>query len=134
MAAPEHVIEKRKSSVLFKQAELGLAARMMLGLEGRASLAISKKLLGGNWVTGNVYLTPDSLEFRPDFLDAKLHKNGEELRLTVPLEKITSMQVRQGIATQILDVTAEEVTVSFRCYRANAFVSAIETARAASQT
>lgn len=130
MAAPEHVIEKRKASALFKDAELGLAARMMFGLEARAGHSITKKILGGSWITGTVYLTPHALAFHPDFLDAKLHKDGDALQMTIPLDKITAMEVRQGLATQILDVTAEEATLSFRCYRANAFVSAIETARA----
>lgn len=130
MAAPEQVIEKRKASALFKDAELGLAGRMIFGMEGRAGHAIAKKLIGGSWITGTVYLTPQALEFHPDFLDAKLHKDADALTVAIPLETITAMEVRQGLATQILDVVAEGATLSFRCYRANAFVSAIEAARA----
>lgn len=134
MAAPQDMIEKRKASVLFEQAELGLAGRMLFGLEGRAGHAMAKKILGGSWVTGTVYLTPAALEFEPDFLDAKLHKDGDGLRMTLALSDISSMAVRQGLATQILDVELGDATVSFRCYRANAFVSAIEAARAGLQT
>lgn len=129
MATPEHVIDKRKASALFQDTELGLAARMLFGLEGRAGHSIAKRILGGSWISGTVYLTPEALEFHPDFLNAKLHKDADALRITIPLEKISAMEVRQGLATHILDVTAEGATLSFRCYRANGFVAAIKRAR-----
>ncbi len=128
MATPEHVIEKRKASALFQDTELGLAGRMLFGLEGRTGHSIAKKILGGSWITGTVYLTRQALEFHPDFLDAKLHKDADALRMTVPLEAISATEVHQGLATQILDVTAEGTTLSFRCYRANAFVTATQAA------
>jgi len=129
MAAPEDMIEKRKASALFKGAKLGMAGRALFGMEGRAGIALAEKFLGGRWITGNVYLTPADLVFKPDFLDASFHKNSEELHAAIPLGEITQIDVRQGLATPIVDVNWPAGTFSFRCYRAKAFVAAVEDAR-----
>lgn len=129
MAAPGNVIEKRKASALIKGAQLGLAGRMLFGLEGRLSHSIAKKMMGGSWITGTAYLTPETVEFHPDFLDARLHKDADALRVVIPLDEITAIEVRQGLATPIVDIETAETSLSFRCYRGKAFQAAIEAAR-----
>ena len=129
MSTSDDVIDKRMANALFAEAEPGRAARWMLGLEGRAGLAIAKRLVGGIWVGGNARLRPETLEFHPNRLNRLAHGNADALSIVIPLREIKAVTDRFGVATRIIDIQTQEATLSLRCYRAMAFAQAIEAAR-----
>ena len=131
MASADDVIDRRMASVLFAEAEPGLAAKWMLGLDGRAGIAIARKLVGGSWVGGNAWLTHETLRFRPNLVNRMAHRNAETLGIAIPLGDIRSVAERFGLATRIIDIETAAATLSLRCYRAQAFASAIDAARGA---
>ncbi|MEO0607482.1 MAG: hypothetical protein AAFY82_04575 [Pseudomonadota bacterium] len=131
MSKPENVIAKKLANALMKDAEIGDRTQMILGPGGRLGTTAVKKLMGGLWVGGTAYLTPDAVEFHPNGLNRAVHKDPESLSVVLPLRSITSVDTRFGIATQIIDVKTAIGTLSIRCYGAKAFADKIETSRTA---
>ena len=89
-----------------------------------------KRLMGGLWVGGTVYLTDDAVEFHPNGLNRAVHKDPEALCVVLPLRGITSVQTRFGVATQIIDIKTAIGTLSVRCFGAARFAKRIENAMA----
>lgn len=130
MTAPENVIARKLANALMKDAEIGDTTALALGPGGRLGTAAVKKLMGGLWVGGTVYLTEDAVEFHPNGLNRAVHKDPDSLSVVLPLRGVTSVEVRQGILTPIIDINTAIGTLSVRCFGAKGFAEKIETVRA----
>ncbi len=130
MPKPDNILDKRMANALFKEAEIGRAANILLGGGGRAGTAIAQKMMGGLWVGGTAYLTPDTIEFHPNGLNKAFHKDADSLSVSIPLGEVTAIERRFGIATKIIDIETADGILSIRCYNSATFADAIETARA----
>ncbi|MEM6412856.1 MAG: hypothetical protein AAF683_15135 [Pseudomonadota bacterium] len=131
MTAPDNVIARKMANALMKDAEIGDRTQMVLGPGGRLGTNAVKRLMGGLWVGGNVYLTEDAIEFHPNGLNRAVHKDPDSLSVVLPLRSVTSVETRFGIATQIIDIKTAIGTLSIRCYGAAGFAKKIEAARTA---
>jgi hypothetical protein len=92
------------------------------------ALALGKRMWGGLWVGGDLYLDSDALRFVPNAMNAKLHYG--DLRWTVPLKTIAKVAVRKATVTDIIDIVHGAGTKSVRCYNADEFARQIDSARA----
>lgn len=119
------------ANALMKDAEITDRGQSLLGPGGRLGTNAVKKLMGGLWVGGTVYLTEDAVEFHPNGLNRVVHKDPDSLSVVIPLRGITSVGTRFGIATQIIDIKTAIGTLSVRCYGAPGFAKKIEAARSA---
>jgi len=131
MSKPENVIAKKMANALMKDAEVTDHTNMLLGPGGRLGTNAVKKLMGGLWVGGTVYLTNDAIEFHPNGLNRVVHKDPESLSVVLPLRGITAVETRFGIATQIIDIKTAIGTLSVRCYGAAGFAKKINAVRGA---
>lgn len=130
MTAPDNVIARKLANALMKDAEIGDTTALALGPGGRLGTAAVKKLMGGLWVGGTAYLTEDAVEFHPNGLNRAVHKDPDSLSVVLPLRGVTSVEMRQGILTQIIDINTAIGTLSVRCFGAKGFAEKIETVRA----
>ena len=130
MTAPDNVIARKLANALMKDAEIGDTTALALGPGGRLGTAAVKKLMGGLWVGGTVYLTEDAVEFHPNGLNRAVHKDPDSLSVVLPLRGVTSVEMRQGILTPIIDINTAIGTLSVRCFGAKGFAEQIETVRA----
>ncbi|MEO1189954.1 MAG: hypothetical protein AAFW60_12870 [Pseudomonadota bacterium] len=130
MTKPDNVIAKKMANALMKDAEIGDRTNMVLGAGGRLGTNAVKKLMGGLWVGGTVYLTQDAIEFHPNGLNRAVHKDPDSLSVVLPLRSVTGVETRFGIATQIIDIKTAIGTLSVRCYGAAKFAQQIDAARA----
>ncbi|MEM6652151.1 MAG: hypothetical protein AAF582_06085 [Pseudomonadota bacterium] len=128
---PNNVIARKMANALMKEAEINDRTQVLLGPGGRLGTNAVKKLMGGLWVGGTVYLTEDAVEFHPNGLNRAVHKDPESLSVVLPLRGITGVETRFGIATQIIDLKTAIGTLSVRCYGAAGFAKRIDEARQA---
>lgn len=131
MTKPDNVIDKRMVNALIKNAEASSAANKLLGGAGKAGLAVVEKMMGGLWVGGTAYLTATTIEFHPNALNKLFHKGGAGMGVVLNLADLTDVTHRFGVATKIIDLTTNDLTLSIRGYNTKSFAEAIETARAA---
>ena len=129
MSKPENVIARKMAIALMMDAELGDRTSTVLGPGGRLGTAAVKKLMGGLWVGGTVYLTDSAVEFHPNGLNRAVHKDPDALSVVLPLRSITAIDTRFGVMTKIIDIKTAIGTLSVRCYGAESFAKKIETAR-----
>lgn len=129
MAKPDRVLDKRVVNALFQDADINRLGKLMLGFDGKVSLAISRKLVGGIWVGGNTYLTPETISFQPNGLNRMFHRNMDDLRVVIPLADLAPVKRRFGVVTKIIDLTTDDMTLSIRCLNSARFADAIENAR-----
>jgi hypothetical protein len=131
MAKPKNIIASKLANALMKDAEINDRTQTLLGAGGRFGTSAAKKLMGGLWVGGTAYLTEDAVEFHPNILNRALHKDPDDMTVVLPLRGITSVEVRFGLGTKIIDVNTAIGTLSVRCYGAEGFARKIERARTA---
>ena len=130
MTPPDNVIAKKLATALMKNAELGDRTSRAIGAGGRASTSAAKMVLGGHWVGGTLYLTDEMVEFHPNGLNKAVHKDPVALSAFVPLRGIVSVETRNGVGGQILDIHTAIGTLSVRILGAKGFAKRIEAARA----
>ncbi len=128
MSKPDNILDRRVANALFQKADLSLLGKVMLGFDGKIGLAISRKMIGGMWVGGNAYLTPETIEFHPGGMNKLFHTDAEELRMVIALTELVSIRLRPGVGTKIIDLNTQAVTLSLRCLNSIRFAEAIETA------
>ena len=133
MPKPDNLIDKRMANALFKGARANAGTRMALGINGRVGLKAVEKIMGGLWVGGNAWLTPDALIFEPNALNKGLHADAESLRVVLALRDVMNVGWRKGIATSIIDIETGEETLSLRCYNSKRFAGSIRKAAEAAQ-
>lgn len=129
MDKPANIIAEKSVSALLDNAQMARISKMILGLDGQISAKLSKKMIGGQWISGTAYLTPERFEFHPGLLNRPFFKNVDELRLAIPWAEITEIEKRFGMVGAIIDVKTVSETHSIRCNGADAFIAEMERLR-----
>jgi hypothetical protein len=98
-----------------------------------AELDLLKGKMGGLWVGGTLKVSDDAIVFDANALN-RLFQGGE-LQLTIPMGKISAVNLRFGILTRIIDVTygSADLRTSFRCFGARELAGYIGRASAAAE-
>jgi hypothetical protein len=129
MTSPETPLARKSVSALLDGAQMGRLSKMILGLDGRISATLSKKMIGGQWISGTAILTQAAFEFRPSKLNQPFFKNMDELRIHIPWAELKRVSKRFGMVAAIIDLETGAGTLSIRCHGADAFIAKIEAVR-----
>ncbi len=118
------LIKKRVCDALIQTAEPNALLRFLLRrTKADMVVGVVKRLTGGLWVGGNVYLYQDAVEFRPNGLNKLIHAG--EVSWRVPLKEILSVSTGFGFVTKVITMRTERVSFRIRCYGADAFARVI---------
>lgn len=131
MDRPANIIVEKSVSALLDNAKMARISKMLLGLDGQISAKLSKKMIGGQWISGTAYLTPDRFEFQPGFLNRPFFKNLDELGLRLSWSDITGIEKRFGMVTAIIDLKTSSESHSIRCNGAEQFIAQMDELRRA---
>jgi len=129
MNKPDHIIAEKSVSALVDNAEWARLSKMILGLDGRISTSLSKKMIGGQWISGKAFVTKEAFEFHPSLLNKPFIKNMDDLCLRLPWSDITSVSKRFGMVSPIIDLATPQQTCSIRCQSADQLMTTINNAR-----
>ncbi len=120
-------IAKKLVNALISDVEMNSVAKKLIELTSHglttAVIEAMKKKMGGYWVGGTLALYADRLEFRPNFANEWLHDG--DCGAALALVDVIDIRVRQGLVTNIIDIVAENRTLSVRCYGAAGFADRI---------
>lgn len=130
MDKPKDIIFEKSVSALLKGVKMARLSKLVLGMDGQISAALSKKLIGGTWMQGKVFLTPERLVFHPSRLNGPFVKNIEDLRFELPLSEIAEVRERLGMVGPMLDLVTSEETWTLRCLGTDKLKAEIDAARA----
>lgn len=131
MSESEPILARKKVSALLDGAKMGRLSKMILGLDGQISATLSKKMIGGQWISGTAIITPGGFEFQPSKLNQPFFKNMDELRIHIPWSELNQVSKRFGMVAAIIDLATTADTLSIRCHGADDFIARIEAARRA---
>ena len=131
MSDPDEILAKKSVSALLDGAQMGRLSKMILGLDGRISANLSKKMIGGQWINGKALIKTNGFEFQPSKLNQPFLKNMDELRIVIPWPDVIGVQKRFGMVASIIDLETAADTLSIRCYGADELIEIIEAAREA---
>ena len=121
MDKPRNFVAKRQANALFPTAEPVSAADVITGF----TVGRLKRIYGGLWVGGTLYLLADSLVFCPNALNRSVHKGDVSRR--VSLAEVASVTDQFGLVTGIVRVELNDGTeFKFRCYGATKFAQLIQ--------
>lgn len=120
MGAPKDLIDKRMASALLKHA-------MAKGVAGFAG-GVARRAVGGAWVGGHAWLTPQALLFEANAMNRHFHVNPKALSVSLPLAGVTHVGWRKALVTNIVEVEAGERKLALRCFRAEDFAASIRQA------
>lgn len=129
MDRPTEIIAEKSVSALLDNAKMARISKMILGLDGQISAKLSKKMIGGQWISGTAYLTPEAFEFHPGFLNRPFFKNMDELALKLPWVDMVTFEKRFGMVAAIIDLKTATETHSIRCNGADAFIQRMDALR-----
>jgi|SRR6186713_2731555 len=114
----EIFIKKRVCDALIETAEPNALLKFLLRkTKVNIVIGVVKRLGGGLWVGGNVYLYPDAIEFRPNGLNKLIHAGNISWR--VPLQEVLEVTTGSGFVTQVITIRTERVKFKIRCYGAD---------------
>lgn len=82
-----------------------------------------KKMMGGLWVGGNVYITTKSIIFKPNKLNTALQANIDAVE--IPLKDIVNVSKEFGMITGIVSINTDSGSLKVRCYNASGFMERI---------
>ncbi|MEL6663998.1 MAG: hypothetical protein AAFR33_13465, partial [Pseudomonadota bacterium] len=85
MGKPADILDKRLVNALYADASINAGAGAVLGAAGKAGLKAVEKAMGGLWVGGTAYLTPETLEFHANGLNKMVHAAGSINEVVLPL-------------------------------------------------
>lgn len=125
MSKPENWIEKRLAQALFQGVKTNFVANKLMGFDGRIGAGIGEKLVGGTWMTGEVYLTDTAIIFLPNILDKALVKTDSLPEAKISLDAITEIAWRKGLVSKILDIRSEALVISLRGLNLESFSEAV---------
>lgn len=130
MKKPKDLIDRRMASALFTNVDDRAGRSATLGSGGKLALRIVERVMGGVWIGGDAWLTPEQLIFEPNAMnrEARSKGGGTELRVILALAEVTRVGWRKAPGTSIIDVETPERTLSLRCYRSKRFAEAIRRA------
>ncbi len=128
---PEQVIRlRRMCSALLPDAKTN---NILNNIENFRTLGLwnmeiesARKAFGGLWVGGSLYISKQSLIFKPNAVNAALHEG--DVSLNIPFDLITNFRCRFGLLTRIIEVDLRTVKQSFRCYGAAELSEILEVA------
>lgn len=92
-----------------------------------AVLGLTKRLTGGLWVGGRVFLTSQRIVFMPNALNTAIQKGLQTVALN--LRDVSGIERRAGFVTKIVDLETPGGVLSVRGAKMQAFADAIERAR-----
>ncbi|NQY95684.1 MAG: hypothetical protein HRT82_00865 [Henriciella sp.] len=118
-------------SALLDGAKMGRLSKMILGLDGQISANLSKKMIGGQWISGQALIKTTGFEFQPSKLNQPFFKNMDELRILIPWSELNQVSKRFGMVASIIDLETSADTLSIRCYGGDELISQINAARTA---
>lgn len=131
MTDPDKTLSKKNVSALLDGAKMGRLSKMILGLDGQISANLSKKMIGGQWISGQALIKTTGFEFQPSKLNQPFFKNMDELRILIPWPELNQVSKRFGMVASIIDLETSADTLSIRCYGADEFIARINAARSA---
>jgi hypothetical protein len=82
-----------------------------------------RSMFGGLWVGGTAQLYETKLVFRPNSLNRTAH--ADDATTEIELDLVTSVRVRGGLLTKIIDIAAGPDGLTIRCFGAEAFADRI---------
>ena len=129
MTSPETILARKQVSALLAGAKMGRLSKMILGLDGQVSATLSKKMIGGQWISGTALIKPGGFEFHPSKLNQPFFKNMDELRILMPWAELDDVSKRFGMVAAIIDLKTSADTLSIRCHGADEFIAKINAAR-----
>jgi len=129
MQDPDKILAKKSVSALLDGAKMGRLSKMILGWDGQISATLSKKMIGGQWISGTAIIKADGFEFQPSRLNQPFFKNMEELRIHIPWSELKQVNKRFGVVASIIDLETTADTLSIRCHGADDLITAINSAR-----
>lgn len=129
MEKPSEIIAQKSVSALLDNAKMARISKMILGLDGQISAKLSKKMIGGQWISGTAYLTPVGFEFHPGLLNRPFFKNMDELCVRLNWPDITHLEKRFGMVSAIIDLKTATECHSIRCNGADAFIQRMDVLR-----
>ncbi len=128
----ETLVDYHVCNACLKDAKVNRLSGLMLnamgsGPETDAVLGLIRKLSGGLWVGGRVFLTSHRIVFWPNRINRAVHEELGEV--AIALEDVKSVKTRFGLVTRIVEIETEAGSLAVRLYRAKAFAQAVEEAR-----
>lgn len=129
MPAPDTILARKTVSALLDGAKMGRLSKMILGLDGQISAALSKKMIGGQWISGTALIMPAGFEFQPSRLNQPFFKNMDALRIHIPWPELIGVSKRFGVVAAIVDLETSADTLSVRCHGADDLIAKIKAAR-----
>lgn len=131
MDKPRDIIVEKSVSALLDNAKMARISKMILGLDGQISAKLSKKMIGGQWISGKAYLTITGFQFHPSILNKPFLKNMEDLCLKVDWSDVTDLDKRFGMVSPIIDLKTATETHSIRCNGAESLLQRMDALRIA---
>lgn len=131
MPDPDKILSTKNVSALLDGAKMGRLSKMILGLDGQISANLSKKMIGGQWISGQALIKTTGFEFQPSKLNQPFFKNMDELRILIPWSELNQVSKRFGMVASIIDLETSADTLSIRCYGGDELISQINAARTA---
>ncbi|MEM7328817.1 MAG: hypothetical protein AAF437_08775 [Pseudomonadota bacterium] len=129
MDKPREIIAEKSVSALLDNAQMARISKIILGLDGQLSAKLSKKMIGGQWISGKAYLTPDTFEFQPGILNRPFFKDIDALCMRITWSDIKRLEKRFGMVSPIIDLETLTETHSIRCNGAEAFLQRMNALR-----
>ncbi len=119
------IVMSKMANALFAEAQTAIGDNF-----GAIESAVEqqRRAHGGLWVGGKAELSATWLRFAPNALNKVAHVGGAGLTFDIPLTQVRSVRLRKAFVTNIVDVDTPQGVYSMRCWGAQAFAQAIDTA------
>lgn len=132
-APGERVLDWRTCNACLADAEPSRLAQLVMlkgPIEATAEMVLKavRKMMGGLWVGGRVFLTTHRVVFVPNALNRALHNSLSIV--VVKLADVTGVVSRFGLFTRIVDVKTAQGTLTVRGHAMKKFARAIDGVRA----
>lgn len=134
-APGETVIETRVANACLADAEPNALFRYVMDATGASkgadpALELIRKMSGGLWVGGRVFLTSHRIVFLPNALNRAVHK--ELPVIAFRLADVTGVATRFGFVTNIADFATPAGLLTVRAYGMKAFAEKVVAAQSGS--
>lgn len=129
MTSTDPVLFEKKVSALLDGAQMRRLSKMILGLDGQISAALSKKMIGGQWISGKALIKTSGIEFQPSRLNQPFFKNMDDLKVVIRWADLLGVKKRFGAVASIIDLETADGTFSMRCLGVEDMIRKINAAR-----
>jgi hypothetical protein len=129
----ESILDTRVANACLADAEPNALSELIMmatdaGVGTDATIGLIRKMSGGLWVGGRVFITSHRVVFIPNGMNRALHKALPVIAFR--LSDITEANMRFGMVTKIADVSTKTGTLTIRAFDMNGFVMKLNAARA----